>query len=108
MSPATRGDFAVQDYHFRAGLVFASGLAPNSLYVAASFNHLGIVAQAEKGNLWSAAEYHSRSLAIRERLAPDSLDVPISLNNLGIVASDQGDFQAAQDFIVRCLTIASG
>jgi Tfp pilus assembly protein PilF len=63
--------------------------APNSLYVAGSYNSIGIVLH-DKGDLDVALEQYQRALAIQEVKAPNSLDLAKSYNRIGVVLHKKG------------------
>jgi CHAT domain-containing protein/tetratricopeptide (TPR) repeat protein len=77
---------------------------PGSLDFARSLNDVGNTA-LERGDLGSAAIYHRRALAIRQKLAPRSLVLAETLNALGNLALERGELDAAKGYMDRSLRI---
>jgi len=77
----------------------------NELKVASAATELA-AALADDGDLASAAELHSRALAIRERkLGEADLAVAENLHGLGRIAAKQGDREDTERFYRRVLAI---
>jgi CHAT domain-containing protein/tetratricopeptide (TPR) repeat protein len=79
-------------------------LAPNSLDLAESFNHLGGV-EAALGNPAKAEGYARSALAIGQASAPESLLVAESLYFLGKAASERGTLTRAEDYTQQALDL---
>jgi CHAT domain-containing protein/Tfp pilus assembly protein PilF len=99
-----QNDFPEAESAYRNGLEIWQRQTSHGLFVAASLNNLGIVAD-DRGDLAAAEGFFRKALAIREKLAPGSLAVAASLNGLGNVADDRGDLAAAEDFYRKDLAI---
>ena len=99
-----QGRFVDAEQAHRHALELREELAPDSLAVATSLNHLGSVVWRQ-GNLDRAQELWERCLTLRTRLAPGSIDEAASLNNLGILAFDRGDLAVADELYSRSLEI---
>jgi len=99
-----QGQFEEAAQAHQQALGIRQELAPESLAVAASLNHLGSVVWRQ-GDLERARELWERCMALRARHAPDSIDEAASLNNLGILAYDRGDLEAADDLWGQSLAV---
>jgi len=74
------------------------------LWVSGDLSNLGKVSW-NHGDLTSAENYFTDSLAIRERLTPNSLVVADNLSNLGGVSFSRGNLAEAEDYSRRALAI---
>jgi len=99
-----QGRFDEAEQAHRQALEIRQELAPESLAVAGSLNHLGS-AVWRQGDLERARGLWERCMALRARHAPGSVDEAASLNNLGILAFDRGDLEAAEDLWLQSLAV---
>ncbi len=78
--------------------------APGSLDLASSLHNLALSAD-ERGDLATAEDLYSLSLALREEQVPDGAEVALSLNNIGAVLESRNLFEAARAHHERALAI---
>jgi tetratricopeptide (TPR) repeat protein len=81
-------------------------LPEKSKTTAASYHHLGIIAQ-QRGDYDQALDWYLKSLNISEELG-NRADMARSYHHLGMVAQDRGDYDQALDWYRKSLDIKEG
>lgn len=100
------GDFAHADESFKAALVEADQLGPESLHLATTLNNFGQLKYRQR-EFEQAGDLFRRSLAIRERvLGADHAVVLQSINNLSALYVANGDLTQAEPLLERALTLS--
>ncbi len=100
-----RGDLANAEKHYQQSLARSRNLGDDNLFVAASWNSLGRLAD-HRGDLSAAEQCFRQALGILQKAAPESLPVAEALARLGIEAGQRGDLTKAEEYFREGLTIA--
>lgn len=79
-------------------------MARDSLIVARTIEHLGMVSQVTE-ELEDAQALYEKALALRQKISPDSLAVALTLNNLGTLLLNSGDQEQASGYFSSALRI---
>jgi predicted ATPase/PAS domain-containing protein len=100
-----QSDFSLARVRYSAAVAFLYPLlgTKSRIYLAWSYNHLGLLAQAE-GNFDEAYLLMRKSCAIFEE-EQDEIGRGIALDNLGSLALDTGDYDQARSLYEQSLSI---
>lgn len=95
-------DLARAERYYSAALLEWESLSHNSMTVANTLLHLGVV-DLKRGEFNDAEEHLNRALGLAEEMAPASIQTSLILSNLGVLFEDRGDLAKAEEYYMKGL-----